>query len=459
MPRSTLRPRRAEKKNAGGVGIRDMVPTATATDADFATFVAAHGELLRTYAESLVRTSTVDADDALQEGLVKLWREQAAHGLPESPDDRLRYARKVIRSAAVDLIRRKHHTRTAGGDREWVFDLHGVDTLYSDGEGSYSNADVLGVAAALEREASPAVDDQVLSNRILVEALAKLGELEYDVIVRLWGDQRYKEIAAELGVTEAQVNNAAFRARTLLVGLIEHASKIDLDADERDQLVALLNGEIADRKKRAAAQAHLDNCPLCQHVADQERELERVGARIFLPLPALLGLAKPLAAVGGGAAGATAAGAPSSAAASSGGGAIAVAGASGAKLAAVVAVAALVGGGGVAVKAATSHAPAEPRTATIAAAPSSAKTVAAARPVLFTKLSTAAPAKPRPKRKPHKRHVAPKAARAPAPAPQPSPAPAPAPAAPAPAPAPASQPNPAPSSSGSGGEFVLGGGR
>ena len=466
MPLPELRLRTGERQTGASSRGEAMAPIATApVNGNFEALVSSCGDELLAFANRVLAGTNgaedVDAGDALQEGLLRYFR-QYGDDFPADPREARRHLFRAVKLGAYDAIRRWHHQAKV---RVVATDLEAVDELCAEvygGDTQIRDEYALRAARAV-RDLAEANDhaDAVVDAHVLELALAALEPLEYEVIVRQ--PARRDELAAELGVSENQVRNALHSGRKLARTLIEHASGAPLSEPEREDLFALLDGQISDRKRRRDAQRHLDNCPACQQIAERERRINALGARIFMPLPVLLGLAKPLAAAGAGAAGsASAAGGSGSAATSSGGGLLAtIGGGSSAKIAAFVAVAAAAGGGGAAVKAASSERPVKPKAAAVAAAPTAAATVTAAKPVLFSKISAAHAASPKPKHRPRpqRRHVAPKAAIAAAPSPAPAPVPTPAPATAAPAtPAPASQPKPAPSSNGNGGEFVLGGG-
>ena len=449
-----------------------MAPaTATAATTGFNALVASCSDELLAFADRILATTAgaedVDAADALQEGLLRFFR-QYGDDFPEDPTQARAHLFRAIKFGAHDAIRRWHHR---GKTRVVATDLEAIDELSSEvySDTSQPRDEYALRAARVVRELAEANNhaDAVVDGQVIQLALAALDPLEYQVITSQPAGRQ--ELAAELGVTPAQIRNALHSGRKLARKLIEHASGAPLDDDERTQLFALLDGQISDRKKRRDARRHLDNCPTCQQIAAREERVTALGARVFLPLPGLLGLAKPLAAIGGSAAGAAAAGGTGSSAGSSGAALIALAGGTAGKAAALVAVAAIAGSGAVAVHATRPHDRRQANTHTVAAAPQAPRTATTTHPVMFTKLNTAAPTKQRPKRtarpRPRPRRAqpaptpAPRPAAPPAPAPEPQPVPSPA-ATPRPAPQPASQPSrPTPSSSATGGEFVLGDGQ
>jgi RNA polymerase sigma factor (sigma-70 family) len=319
------------------MAITTMAATSTSRDETFEQIVSAHVDILRRYAARHVARSAVDQDDALQDALIRLWREWSTKGLPADPRARLSYMLRAVRCAARDAVRR-HHREGSSRDRVVPADLQLAEAHAAEDDPAAGH--VAAVAKAIHRDAANhSIADLVVDREVLISAIAKLDELELRVICGIGEGTRYDELAAELGVTKAQVNNAANRARTLLVGLIEHASDTELQLGEREQLVAFLNGEIRDRKRRRAAQRHLDNCDLCRHVAEMERRVERAAAAVFAPLPALLGL-KPVAAAAAGAASVVplAGSASTGGASATSGGLLAATGAKGAIAAAVVAL-------------------------------------------------------------------------------------------------------------------------
>src|SRR5947209_11380820 len=82
------------------------VTSAVAIDAAYDDFVRRHGDALLSFAERLVSgASGVDAGDALQDALIRLWGEwQAKPELDER--ERCRHAWRLVRSACLDAIKK-----------------------------------------------------------------------------------------------------------------------------------------------------------------------------------------------------------------------------------------------------------------------------------------------------------------------------------------------------------------
>src|SRR4051794_15387915 len=92
---------------------------------DFDAFVAQHETLLRRVVAAKLRDAPNDVDDALQEGLVRIWREFPAW--PEDRSERLRYASRTLAQASYDVLRKRwgHDLQRRGA--EVVVDFRTVD--------------------------------------------------------------------------------------------------------------------------------------------------------------------------------------------------------------------------------------------------------------------------------------------------------------------------------------------
>jgi RNA polymerase sigma factor (sigma-70 family) len=253
---------------------------------NFEAFVQQHAGLLRNYMAGQVAGSNVNAEDALQEGLVRIWREW--EGWPGDHEEQLRYAQRALRCAAVDAIRREHgrdgaRPQTLSVDFQLAEAGGGIDN------GHISDPALAALGLALAEQAAEQRDDERFVERgVLVGALVALKPLERRVVWELAREQRsYKEVATELGITPMKVRDVFFEARALLRTLIAHADGSNISRAERAQLFDLLDGELKGREKRIA-QRHLDSCEACQRLAAIERNVTTAGAHVFLPLPMVL---------------------------------------------------------------------------------------------------------------------------------------------------------------------------
>jgi RNA polymerase sigma factor (sigma-70 family) len=253
---------------------------------NFERFVAAHTGLLRKYMAGQISGSSVGLEDALQEGLMRIWREW--DGWPADEQEQLRYAQRALKCAAVDAIRREHGR---DGNRPATIP---VDFQLAEAGGGVENGQISDTALAAvgltlaEQAAERRDDDRFVERGVLVGALVALSPLERRVVWELAREGRsYDEVAAELQIKVAKVRDTFFEARQLLRSLIAHADGSSVPRGERAQLFALLDGELKGRDKRIA-QRHLDNCAACQRLADIERHVTAAGAHVFLPLPLAL---------------------------------------------------------------------------------------------------------------------------------------------------------------------------
>lgn len=292
----------------------------------FEQFVAEHTGLLRKYmAGQLSGAANVSLEDALQEGLVRIWKEWDSW--PADAEQRLRYAQRALKCAAIDAVRRQYgRDGTRPQDVAVDFALAEAGGAVEGGRITDTTLAALGLALA-EQAHERRYDTRLVERNVLVAALVALKPLERRVVWELAHEGRsHKELADELGITAMKVRDTFFEARALLRTLIAHADGSDVPRKERARLFALLDGELRGRERRMA-QRHLDHCPACQRLATIEHNVTAAGAYVFGPLPLVLaaigdparfllpGASSSTAAVAGGATSATAAGGATSAAA------------------------------------------------------------------------------------------------------------------------------------------------
>jgi len=151
-----------------------------------------HGSRLLLFSRQQTR-SQADAEDVLQEAIVRLWR--TAGCAPDSPPPSLPLAYTSIRHTAIDLARRNIR-RTKREQKS--------DYLVDD---SSEAQDWFGTASLEEKERNAAV----------ASAIQELPEKFREVLtLKIWGDLTFAQIADTLNIP---MNTAASRYRYALEGL------------------------------------------------------------------------------------------------------------------------------------------------------------------------------------------------------------------------------------------------
>lgn len=254
------------------------------------------------------------AEDALQEGLMKIWNQW--EDWPTDPEQQIRFARQSLKFAALEAVRKR--TGRDGSPRagEVVVDFQDLDSPLPKTLAAERLARDLGRAIA---EGS-LVKDQIgyLEKASLVAAIATLTDLEQRVLFMTARGDDCKEIAEDLGVTHQQTREALMRARRLCRMLIEHADGQKVSEKEARLLWQYRDGELSGKRARELKR-HVAHCTACQRLIGLEESVEKAGMHVFLPIPLLLLAAGKPAAVAAGvvpgtsAASSTAAGAGSAA--------------------------------------------------------------------------------------------------------------------------------------------------
>lgn len=240
---------------------------AAGDDQAFARIDARYRKPLRRYAGSLLRRSDHDADDVVQDVLI---RAHAALRSASPPDELRPWLYRLVRNRAIDEVRRAR----------W-------------GERALTEEDVPAAGDLADPELVVRRREDV---RQLVEDLADLPVGQRTALLaRELDGQSPEEVAGQLGVSVAAAQMLATRARRNLIRTREAR-----DAACPDVRAALL--EARERGVRPSEQAlrHVNMCGAC---ADYRREIRRLSKRLAalnpLPgVPLLAGLAKL---VGGGA--------------------------------------------------------------------------------------------------------------------------------------------------------------
>lgn len=272
------RDRHAARDHASAAGLK------RSDHAAFQAFVDQNHHLFSDYvARRLNGPHAGAAEDALQEGLIKIWNEWDEWPTDES--ERIRFARQALRIAALEAIRRR--TGRDGSPRagEIVVDFADLDGTARPAPAAEQLARDLGRAIA----AQSMVKDQLafLEKASLVAAIATLTDLEQRVLFKTAQGDDCKEIAADLGVTHQQTREALMRARRLCRMLIEHADGQKVAEKEAKLLWQYADGQLSGKRARELKR-HIDHCTACQRLLGLEESIGTNGALVVLPIPVLL---------------------------------------------------------------------------------------------------------------------------------------------------------------------------
>ncbi len=269
---------RAPRDHASADGLR------TDNQRAFQAFVDRNHHLFSDYvARRLSGPHSSSAEDALQEGLVRIWREWDEW--PTDPDERMRFAHQALRIAALEAIRKR--TGRDGSPRagEITVDFADLHGHASGRPGAGLLARDLGRAIAEQSM----VKDQIayLEKASLIAAIATLTDLEQRVLFLTAQGDDCKQIARDLHVTHQQAREALMRARRLCRMLIEHADGQKVDEKEAKLLWQYRDGQLSGKRARELKR-HIEHCTACQRLLGFEESITTNGALIILPIPALL---------------------------------------------------------------------------------------------------------------------------------------------------------------------------
>ena len=143
-----------------------------------------HGSALLLYARQW-SNSIADAEDIVQKSFVRFWRSEYTRSENPAP-----YLYRIVRNTAIDLIRSRKRREIR--ERQ-VFEESDKAPMFEPG---------------LEQEER---------HKEIEKAIAKLPEEQREVVVmKIWGDLTFKEIAETLGIPQ---NTAASRYRYALDAL------------------------------------------------------------------------------------------------------------------------------------------------------------------------------------------------------------------------------------------------
>jgi RNA polymerase sigma factor (sigma-70 family) len=233
----------------------------------FATLDARHRDALTRYAGGLLRRSEHDAEDVVQDVLI---RAHEALRAGDGPDELRPWLYRLTRNRAIDEVRRKR----------WGDESLDPDHTFT-GDSREDPENVLRSKETIRR---------------LIEDLADLPVRQREALLaRELDDQTAEQVAAQLGVSVTAAHNLATRARENLI-----RTRDARDAGCADIRAALLDAHERGVRPTEHALRHRNGCDACRAY---QRDIRRLSRQLHalnpvFGLPLLAGVAK-LAGVGG----------------------------------------------------------------------------------------------------------------------------------------------------------------
>jgi len=227
----------------------------------FAMLDARHRSALISYANRLLRRSEHDAEDVVQDVLIRV---HDALRAGDAPDELRPWLYRLTRNRAIDEVRRKR----------WGDEALDGDTTFA-GDQRQDPATMLGRKEAMRR---------------LVEDLAGLPPRQRTALLaRELDDQSVEQIAAQLGVSVLAAHKLAARARENLI-----KTRDARDAACPDVRAALLDAYERGVRTTEHGLRHVKGCDCCRAY---QRDIRRLSKQLHalnpaLGLPLLAGLAK-----------------------------------------------------------------------------------------------------------------------------------------------------------------------
>lgn len=276
--------------------------------ASFEAFVDRHRHFMADFVRGqLTPAYRGDAEDALQQGLERLWKEWP--DFPKDPGERQRYMKRALRLAALDIVRAREK-RSNTPIREVATDFSDLDSTQDLGGSAVELVRELGRVIARDSLDLASDRDERADRTILIAAFAALDDRQRLILGRTAFGDNASVIAKDLGMRPQHVREQLMHARRLVRSLIEHAAGPTLRADEAKRLWDYRDGKITGKPKRDIAR-HVKHCATCQRLLGSEQYFDQAAIRVFVPLPliATIGGALGMGAAGGGTSSASAAGA------------------------------------------------------------------------------------------------------------------------------------------------------
>lgn len=216
----------------------------------FAALDARHRTALTRYAGALLRRCEHDAEDVVQDVLI---RAHQALRAGDVPDELRPWLYRLTRNRAIDEVRRKR----------WGDESLESDTVTGDG-----------------REEPETMLRRKEAVRRLVEDLADLPLRQREALLgRELDDQTAEQIAARLGVSVTAAHNLASRARANLI-----KARDARDADCPDIRTTLLEAHERGVRPTEHALRHVRGCDACRA---HQRDIRRLSKQLHALNPAL----------------------------------------------------------------------------------------------------------------------------------------------------------------------------
>ena len=217
----------------------------------FEDFYGRHRGALRAYMSRHLR-GRIELDDAMQEGLIRI----SSAFDDWAPEDRLAYAKRALRCAAYDGLRRE--LGTDARPEVIVLDPSAWDAAGDRAAGATARA-LDGLA-----HGRPTGQTEVVERGALFDLLRVLRPEEVRVLFGIAHvGNTPLEVAARLGLSPGRVAYLYDEARWLLRSLVRHARGDEPSRSERRALVDLKHGRLTGRERRRARR-HLDHCVACR---------------------------------------------------------------------------------------------------------------------------------------------------------------------------------------------------
>lgn len=301
----------AQVPNTSEVDAAAADVTVTDTEREFAQFVSQQEPILRTIVVRKLGDVTSDVDDALQEGLIRVWRD--FHSWPEDRATRTAYAGRLLQQASMDVLRKRFGRKLQRKGQELRVNFSAVDGW----------DDMEEVLVQLWYKVHGEVEEPEEFERrweAFRSMLPALKPIERAVLLAhhpAGRNRKSKEVAERLGITHGQARQHYMEAMAILRPLLSHALAPELEDEEAARVLDYKAGVMTDKRQRGRMKRHLKHCEPCRALADGQEVVIGVGARLFLPLPGLAGLtqiaagsaaAVPAAVAGAGGGGAAAGG-------------------------------------------------------------------------------------------------------------------------------------------------------
>lgn len=229
---------------------------------EFETFVLENEQLFQNFVARIVSNTNIEADDALQEGLERIWAEWAHW--PENDGVRIRYALRALQVSTLDTVRRQHG-RSGNRPQNILVDFSSNKDNGRTGLNVHALASFKKILNSTQANARD--DDSVLNRSAIAEACKALKPLELKILIKvgLLGFS-YKEVANRLNINTDKVAELYYETRHILRQLISHANSMgEIPERDKKQLKLLIQGDLIGRELRIALR-HYEHCETCKKI-------------------------------------------------------------------------------------------------------------------------------------------------------------------------------------------------